>query len=419
MPPLIEVELELDSIAHGGEAVGRVEGKVYFVDGGAPGDRVRARVVQERRSFCRAEIVEILEPGAGRREPACELAGRCGGCQLLHLQYEQQLKQKQAVMDRALGAKAERVLPVVPSPLELGYRRRVRMHWVAPTSGEVALGYLERHSNREVNVPQCPLLEEPLQGALGHLRRQLQQLPRSKGSVSALVGAGGEVHLSLRCRAGHERWRRLLEGLEEQAPVVGLEARLGRARLRLGRPHLELLPSVAASAEAFAQANAAVDELLRQRVRSWAAPAGARILELYAGVGNLTSALAPEAAEVVAVESAAAGATLLRANGPALGKVTVLQEDAEAAVGRLAAAGEHFDVVVLDPPREGCRGLAPALARLGARRLVYVSCDPMILARDLDEMAGHGFQAEAVEPLDMMPQTFHVESVARVTRSAQ
>ena len=414
------IELELDSIAHGGDAVGRADGKVYFVAGGAPGDRVQVRVTKERASFCNAEIVQLLEPGPGRREPPCELFGRCGGCQLLHLEYEHQLREKEAVLARALRGKVERVLPMVPSPKELGYRRRARMHWmVPPANGPAVLGYLEHRSHRLVDVEACPLLEAPLQRGLQHLRRHLQKLGRSRGTMSALVGAGGEVHLSLRCKAGHPGWRRHLEGLQDAEPVVGVTAHLGRGRLTVGSDRVALLPSLEASAAAFAQANPAVDDLLRRRVRAWAAPAGARVLELYAGVGNLTSALAPKAAEVVAVESEPAGARLLRANGPALGPVKVLQEPAEAAVERLATAGERFDVVVLDPPREGCRGVAPALARLGAQRLIYVSCDPMILARDLDELRAAGFVAEDVEPLDMMPQTFHTESVARLTRSAQ
>ena len=411
------IELVLDSMAHGGEAVGRFGGKVFFVDGGAPGDRVKVRVVKERSSFCRAEIAELLAPGPGRREPPCDLADRCGGCQLLHLGYEHQAREKEAIFTRALEGKVDRILPMVPSSRELGYRRRARMQGIIQGKGQTTMGYVQRRSRQIVDVESCPLLEEPVRRGLALCRERLGQLSRARGTVSVLAGASGEVHLSLRSRAGHAGWRRYLEGMQEQGPVVGITASFGRTRLTVGRPEISLLPSVKATAAAFAQANTEMDSHLRSRVAQWAEPAGKRVLELYAGVGNLTSALAPSAREVVAVESSSDGGRLLQANAKALDRVTVLKQTAEAALTKLAEAGERFDVVVMDPPREGCRGLGPALAHTGASRLVYISCDPMILARDLEELRGAGFIAEEAEPLDMMPQTFHIEGVARLTRS--
>lgn len=407
----------MDSIAHGGEAVGRAEGKVFFVEGGAPGDRVRVRVVKESRSFCRAEISELLAPGPGRCQPACPLVDRCGGCQLLHVDYQEQIRQKDAIFARALRGKVDHVLPMVPSPRQLGYRRRARMQWIVKNEGSVILGYFERRSKQIVDVESCPLLEEPVSRGLAVCRERLARLSRARGSLSVLAGASGEVHLSIRSRAGHGSWRRHLEGMEQQDPVVGVTALFGKARLTLGQQHVDLLPSLAATAEAFAQANPEMDAHLRQRVAQWADPKGARVLELHAGVGNLTSALAVQAAEVTAVESSPEGGRLLEANAKSLGRVKVLRQTAEQTLARLVKEGERFDVVVLDPPREGCRGLGQALADTGASRMVYVSCDPMILARDLEELRGVGFVAEEAEPLDMMPQTSHVEAVARLRRS--
>ena len=409
------IELDLDSIAHGGEAVGRAEGKVFFVEGGAPGDRARVCVVKERSSFCRAELVEVLSPGPGRREPACPLAGRCGGCQLLHLDYAQQLKEKEAIFARALRGKVGGVLPLVPSPRELGYRRRARMQWLVHGKGRVTLGYFERRTRQIVDVETCPLLEESVNRGLEVCRARLAGANRARGSLSLLAGASGQVHVSLRSRGGHGGWRRYLEGIQRQEPVVGVTARLGNARLTPGQQQIDLLPSVKATAAAFTQANPRVEELLRRRVAQWAEPSGRRVLELHAGVGNFTSALAPEATEVVAVESSPEAARLLKENCGAMGRVSVMEQTAEAALDSLAKAGERFDVVVLDPPREGCRGIGGALAAVGATRLVYVSCDPMILARDLEELTGVGFEAQEAEPLDMMPQTFHIEAVARLT----
>ena len=409
------VELTLDSMAHGGDAVGRADGMVFFVPLGAPGDRVRVRVVQQRKSYCRGQIVELLTPGPQRRDPPCELFGQCGGCQLQHLEYSQQATEKEAVLRHALEGKVQRLLPLVPAPQELGYRRRARMQWISHGEG-VILGYLERRSRRIVDVQSCPLLSEPLAQGLAVARKHLGRLPRGRGTLSLLAGVDGQVHLSLHTRAGHAGWRKHLEGIQQDRPVVGLCARLGRDRLVLGRRQIALEHGLKASAEAFAQANHQQNQLLRQQVARWAEPDGARVLELHAGVGNFTALLAPPAERLVAVESAPEAARLLRSNSD--GKpVTVLLQTAEQALAQLSREDQRFDVVVLDPPREGCRGMAPALAATGAERLIYVSCDPMILARDLEQLGQLGYLAEEAQAVDTMPQTFHMEVVARLRRS--
>jgi len=179
--------------------------------------------------------------------------------------------------------------------------------------------------------------------------------------------------------------------------------------------HLLRDPHLLGSAAAFAQANAPQDARLRQCVAAWAG--GPRVLELFAGVGNLTLALAGQAETVTAVESSPAGAELLRRNAEAnKGRVTVLQQSAKAALEQLSDQGRRFHTVVLDPPREGCRGLGEKLAATGAQRIVYVSCDPITLARDLGELQAHGFRATQAQPMDMMPQTFHLEAVVLLER---
>lgn len=420
-----EFELGLDSVAFGGDAVGRHEGKVCFVPLGAPGDRARVKVVQERKSFCRAELVEVISAGPGRREPPCPLAGTCGGCQLQHLAYPQQLEAKQQAVEQALGTRVEQLLPMVRAPQELGYRRRVRLHWVTGVQGKVVLGFHQRRSRTIVDVDRCPLLVPPLQQAMDHCRQHLGRLPRARGSLVLLAGDDGAVHASLHSRAGGRSWRVQLEALASEQPLVGLEARLGRLQLNIDREAVTLaasgvgLPGVAleASAAAFAQANPAQDSQVRGRVHAWAAAAGCRVLELYAGIGNLTAAVAPGAQEVVAVESSHEAAYLLRRNAKGMGTpVKVMIKPVAQALARLAGQEKGFDVVLLDPPREGARGLGEALSILGASRVVYVSCDPMTLARDLAEMDQAGFSPRQAEPLDMMPQTYHTEAVVLLTR---
>jgi 23S rRNA (uracil1939-C5)-methyltransferase len=231
----------------------------------------------------------------------------------------------------------------------------------------------------------------------------------------------GEVQVSWRLEAGDGDAARRLVAHPFGAPVVGGMVQTQGGRLPFGDGAVNLAEEgsspVWASAAAFAQANAEQDSALRRCVAEWAEPRQARVLELFAGVGNLTRGLAGEAREVVAVESSPVASDILERNAAVMGgTVRVLTGEAEAVLQGLVDRGERFEIVVLDPPREGCPSLAPLLAKLGASRVVYVSCDPMTLARDLRLLAREGFRTARARAVDMMPQTFHVEGLALASR---
>jgi 23S rRNA (uracil1939-C5)-methyltransferase len=412
-------EVTLESLAFGGDAVGRINGKVVFVPLGAPGDRVRLRLLKQTATYSSGEIIEVLEPGPGRREPPCPHFGVCGGCQWQHIAYDVQAAAKAEVFEAALSeAEAEQLVPLARAPQELGYRRRVRWHFAA-RGGHVVLGYFRRRSQDLLEIGRCPLLVDPLRLAMERCREAMGVLGTARGTVVALAGGEGEVHLSIRLERGERDDLEALAERELGAPVVGGLVQHGDQERSFGAASVNLMlpeePPLAGSAGAFAQASADQDHLLRRRVSSWAGAGEGRVLELFAGVGNLTRDLAADGGEVVAVESSPASAELLLQNAESLpGSVTVLAQDAEEAVLNLISRRERFDVVVLDPPREGCARVTALLPELGARRIVYVSCDPMTLARDLVRLVEHarGYRVERAGAIDMMPQTYHVEGVA-------
>jgi 23S rRNA (uracil1939-C5)-methyltransferase len=410
-------DVTLDGLAFGGDAVGRLHGKVIFVPFGAPGDLVRVRILKETGSYCRGELLEVLEASPVRRQAPCPLHGECGGCQWQHVVYPAQQAAKAEIFEQALAeAGPEALGPLTAAPLELGYRRRVRMHFVA-RSGAVTLGYFRWRSQALLDVTSCPLLVEPLHAGLDRCRSALRRLRDGRGTVVALAGGNGEVHLSVRLGGGDPRSAAALA--DRLGSDAGGEVQAGTCSWSFGAATVNLMPPGAepllATASAFAQAAADQDQALRRRVADWAAARGARVLELFAGIGNLTRGLAEAASELFAVEASPAAASVLERN---LGEriVTVLAQDAEAAVQALLARRQCFDVVVLDPPREGCLDLMALLPGLGASRVVYVSCDPMTLSRDLKVLRAQGFRLERAQALDMMPQTFHVEGTALLTR---
>jgi 23S rRNA (uracil1939-C5)-methyltransferase len=405
-----DLVVRLDALAFGGDAVGRDEGgRVVFVPGGAPGDTVRVRLVEKKRAWARGELVQLIEPGAVRVAPPCPLAARCGGCPWQHVTVEAQRAAKQEIVRRALGA-AARVEPIVAAPAALGYRTRARM-----TARGGALGFQQRRSRRVVDVETCPALDPALDRALGRARRALGGQLGEGGSLSGLVGPDGRVHLAVAAGEGaharrlHAEAARLVDGA-----IVGVlvdEAAMGARELELG-------DGLSGSADGFQQANRTQNEVLRRLVATAARAAGARVLELYAGDGNFTRDLVRAASGGVAVEGERRAAARLRQLVGGAPSWSVRTEPAARAVDRLARDGEGFDVVVLDPPRAGAADVLDGLVALAPARIVYVSCDPMTLARDLGRLGAAGFGDVRAQPIDMMPHTSHVEVVCTLEPSA-
>ncbi len=375
------VVVEIESLAAGGDGVGRLaDGRVVFVPWTAPGDQVLVRLRETRKRFARGEPVEVLRPGPGRRAPACPVAGKCGGCAWQHLTHEAQLAAKRRILrdavERIAGLAPPGETPIHAGP-ELAYRSRAR---ILGQAGRV--GFRRARSHEVCGIRGCPVLVPELDAVLGELAKEP---PEAEVEWLVARGDGGEV--SVRARGPGAR----------AAPIV-LE--LGADRLRVG-------PGV------FFQANAALRLRLAAAVAA-ACGGGERALELYAGAGFFTLALARAFAHVTAIESDARAVRDLEHNltgaaVPARVGVRPLAVEAYLADPR----DPRPDLVLLDPPRTGLpKGGAEALAALGADRIVYVSCDPATLARDLRVLVARGYRLEGLEAFDLFPQTPHVEAVA-------
>jgi 23S rRNA (uracil1939-C5)-methyltransferase len=404
--PHKRVRLEVDSLAFGGDAVARDdEGRVVFLPGAVPGDEVEARVVEARKGYARAEVERIVRPSPLRVAPPCPLfeAG-CGGCQWQHVAVAGQRGAKAEIVRRELRHFEGEVRPLETPAPEYRWRRRARMRWRQGT-----LGYSGRRSHRLIDVGACPQLDPVLEGALEAVRASLVPALSGSGELSLLLGGQGHVHLVLEGR-GVLGAAQAARGLLSR--VRGIVLRdldqvtvLGDAEIDLGDEPVPFL----ARADVFAQVSAPGNALLRRLVLEASGPLrGARVLELYAGSGNFTRDLAGAGASVVAVEESPAACALARRNLEARGlSAEVLDQPA---LHAFQARRRPIDVVVVDPPRTGLEpGLAEAIAACRPLRLVYVSCDPPTLARDLRALHVNLLHATGI---DLMPQTFHVEVVA-------
>ena len=354
------MEVTIESLAAGGDGVARApDGRVVFVPFTAPGDRVRLRVTDAKDRFLRARVETLLVPGAARRDPVCPVFGSCGGCSWQHVTPEAQLEAKRRIVEDALrrigGLRFAGEVRVTPSPAEYGYRARTRVY---RSGGRT--GYRRRRSHAIVPVTRCPVLTPELDASLHEL-------------AAAADARDGE----------HE---------------------LGQGELQLAGDRLRISPGV------FFQSNVALHEGLAGSVLA-AAGQGESALELFAGAGFFTLSLSRRFAAVTALESQPAAIADLEHNLARAGRrnVRVLGERLERAWQRL----EPAELVLLDPPRTGLPPEGPErLAELAPARIVYLSCDPATLARDLGRLAPAGYALRAVEAFDLFPQTPHVEVLA-------
>jgi len=450
LAPGDELTLTIEDLAYGGRGVARVARRVIFVEGALPGERLRARVVRTRPAYAEAAVLEILTASPDRVTPPCEHYGVCGGCDLQHLGPEAQARarrgQVMALLARIAGIPRAPVSETVRGVEPWGYRFRMDFDWTADGPRHAPALGLHRRGRPEEIVPirRCHLMSdggnaivaflsaeaaarrlapwEPERRS-GLLRRAAIQEARAtrEALVTLETGRGDPPALPALARELARRFPRVVGVVRREFDKAG---RLVQESILLGRDHL--FEEVGGDrfkipAGAFFQPNVHLCEALRSGTVEALAPQKAEsILELYCGVGFLTLAVARRAERVEAVEGSAEAVRAARENAARAGAsgVRFINREISAALPDLLRE-RRWDAILLDPPRAGLpRGVASAIAASGTRRLVYVSCDPAILARDLKILLhGGAFALEEVRPYELFPQTRHVECVARLTAS--
>lgn len=434
------ITLDIENLAYGGDSVAHLpDGRAAFISGGCPGDRVNAEIIEERERFVRGRVVEILSASPDRVSAPCPYFGVCGGCDWQHVSYARQLEAKrQALVDAftrigRIDNAESLVAPTLASPHEYGYRNKIEL--VADSSsGKLVLGYHRANSHEIVPVELCLLVPKRFQKApkalagalryasgtsdLGIERVQLRVARNTKDvevglwtQPSAFPRAGvakilgQSIQMSSLVRVLHK-------GPIKQRAVSGVEVLSGKGHWR------ERLSGIdyGVSAPSFFQVNTPLAEQLVRLVLDAVDPDGTdRVLDLYAGAGTFTLHLAERAGDVVAVEAYGPAVRDLRRN---LENHQVWADVIGGDAAREIAALGHFDAAVLDPPRSGLASeVISAIGAAKPRVLAYVSCDPATLARDAKSLAEVGYALTEATPVDLFPQTYHVETVARFERA--
>jgi len=417
------LQVEIESIAFGGSGVAREGGKVIFVKGGVPRDVLEVRIIKDKGSYAEAIIENIITPSPERAEPACEVFGTCGGCQLQNLRYDAQLKEKENMLRETLrrtgGFDDLSVEPIFPSKSEYAYRTRVRLAaWYY--AGRWHIGYNIGGTHRKVGITSCPISDGPINGAIGRIASVLYSFDRPEFPLEfvQISSDGSTAYISLVARSGKQPG-----ALNVLAKHLGRFPETENVSIR-GRSEAEFEFELSgmkflANPSVFTQSNPSVNEAIVSTVLEWAASAeGISILDLYSGIGNFSIPLAKAASKVLSVEINRFPAALARKNAEINGvkNISFVTAPSAEAVSELVQKGETFDLIVLDPPREGAKEILEGIAALSTGKIIYVSCDPVTLSRDLKRLKELGWDPRCVRPFDMFPQTYHVESVSLLSR---
>lgn len=434
--------LKIDSLAFGGAGFGRLDGKACFVPLTAPGDLVRIRPAVSKPSYLEGELLEVVEPSPLRVEPPCPVFGVCGGCSWQHIDYAAQCEAKWQIFADTLWrfgrVEPERVGPVSAAPEPYGYRSRVqfKVRW---SGGKLHIGFYRRGSHFVIDIPErCAICHPSINQALAEIRQILSRFaePNRVPQVDVAAGDDGTV-LAIIHYIGDSRTaaRDFFTSCRDALPsVAGLHLQHGRKdtiermwgidALTYVVPE-ELVPGLpktllSFSRGGFSQINYRQNlELIRGALRLAGLSGGERVLDLFCGNGNFTLPLAHLAASVVGVEEYGPSLDDARHNASVNGiaGVEFIRADTDGGVRSLREQGERFPVVVLDPPRTGAKEAIAGIVALEPDRIVSVSCEPSTLARDLGLFRKHGYQVVESFPVDMFPQTYHIESVTLLHRA--
>lgn len=438
--------VRIEDLDRQGRGIGRLDGTVVFVQGALPGDRVLLAPLPRRRGQIEAHLLELVEASPQRRRSPCILADHCGGCSLQPFEPQAQQHWKQQLVEqtlRRLGGLDLKVAPLIAAHEELGYRNRAIIPLERLPDGRLRAGFYRRGSHRIVNMNHCPVLDPRLDILIEPIKTDLEAggWPIDRHGTDA----GGLRHLALRLGqhtgellitliASHRR----LEGLQELAAIwmerwpqlVGVTLNLQPAPTNLlfgaetevltGRERLlERFAglSLEIGSDTFFQVNTLQAERVVPLLQQALSPVPGPLLDAYAGIGTYSLPLASDQRPVLGIEQHPASVELARANAHRNGLERFCHYDHGDVAALLQERLPVVSAVMLDPPRKGLeRPVVDLLLAAPPRRILYLSCDPATLARDLKLLCAERFRPVSVQPIDFFPNTSHVETLAVIER---
>ena len=406
------MEIKIDKLSYGGAGVGRLDGKVVFVEGGVPGDTLRINVVEEKGSFSRAVIDKIVERSENRTEPECEFYANCGGCCWQDINYKTQLSEKEQIVSDSLlriGKISDFEMDSIqPSPAEYFYRNRVLLS-VFKENDKYCIGYFEEGTNQNVPINRCVIASNEINTVISLLIKYLDNsgtifLPFDK---IYLFSSDKKVSISfLQTEKTHQSGSReviqeLVDYLDDNLGEISIDHKLEYEimgyRFTSG-PHI------------FNQANFEINKEIIKTVQGWIGGEKCdTLLDLYCGIGNFSIPLSGCFKKITGVDSNSESIKLAKRNADIndLGNLDFIRENCRKYIERLNVAP---DFLLADPPRSGMKDILKHIKRIKPGNIIYISCNPTTLARDIRVLTESNYRIKRIKPFDMFPQTYHVET---------
>lgn len=442
-----DIELTIDALASEGQGVGRHEGFTVFVPFALPGERVKAHIIKPEKSYAVAKLTDIIEKSPMRVEPVCGAYGRCGGCSLMHLAYDAQLEFKRLEVENALkrigGFTEIKVLPTIGMNKPTRYRNKAAFPF-GMTEEDAQFGFFAPRSHRLVTLDDCPIQQNALIQCAKAVRKwanmnRISIYDEMTGSgelrhIVARVNKAGDVMAVIVTKGALTGKQKLIETL--LADVNGIKSVIHNRNDKntnvIFGERFELLWGTAQlketicgldfdiSAASFLQVNPVQTEKLYRTVESLI-PEGneANIADVFCGTGTITFLATERAKKVVGIEYVADAVRDAKCNAQRNGikNADFICGDASDELLKLVQTGFSPDAIIVDPPRKGCPpAVTEAIINSCAKRVIYVSCNPGTLARDCKRLYEGGYELESAQPVDMFPQTQHVETVVLMSK---
>ncbi|UPR57710.1 23S rRNA (uracil(1939)-C(5))-methyltransferase RlmD [Vibrio sp. ED004] len=413
----------VERMDHNGAGIAYQKNKPVFIDGALPGEQVVIQLTESKSKFARAKLIKLLKPSEQRLKPFCKHFNQCGGCHLQHLGYDSQIEHKAQslthLMNQYKTDKTEVAQPIVGD--ETGYRRRARISlFVDKKTQKLQFGFRKKQSKQIENITDCAVLEPRLNVLLPKLKNLLNTFSNltSLGHAELVLGYTGPVMVLRHLKPLVEKDEQALIALAKEEGVTLYSMPETDKLLRLvgdAPAYKETGVTLPFEPNHFIQVNQKVNQQMVAQAIEWLEPkADERVLDLFCGLGNFSLPIAQQSAFVVGVEGVDEMVQQATSNAELnqLSNTEFYQANLEEDLSSQPWAKEKFDKVLLDPARAGASGIVDQISALGAKRVVYVSCNPATLARDSESLEKQGYQLAKLGMLDMFPHTSHLESMA-------
>ena len=442
-----DIELRIDSLGSEGQGVGRYEGMAVFVPFALPNELVKAHIIKVAKNYAVGKLIKVIEPSKVRREPRCSSFTRCGGCNLMHMDYAAQLEYKRDLVENAFAriAKIEGVHVENTIGMDEPYHYRNKAAFpFAMVDGRMCFGFFAPRSHRLIPIDGCFIEQEPLYNVASAVHcwaeeNEIQPYDEETGSgtirhVVSRITTSGDIMAVIVTKGKPKKLNKLVDMLKERCEGIKsiiLNRNDEDTNVIFGRSYETLWGEdsltenlcgfeFSVSAASFLQVNPVQTECLYAQVEAFLPEKdGFEAIDVYCGTGTISMILSKRAKHVTGIENIkpAVEDAARNAERNGAGNADFICSDAAEALPELIEKGTRPDVIVIDPPRKGCdKAVLNAITGSAVQRVIYVSCDPATLARDVRILVDGGYSIQKVQPIDMFPQTAHVETVCLLSK---